>query len=110
MPGALFHQLAVATCPHGGQVTTIPVAPRVTVMGMPVATVGDQFLVAGCAFTVGPKPQPCVMVRWTTPAARLKILGLAVVLTPAPSLCLSADQIPAGPAMVLSVQPRVTGM
>jgi hypothetical protein len=110
VPGPLFHVSAVAICPHGGQVTTIPVAPRVTVMGNPVATTGDVYLVAGCIFTVGPKPQPCVTVRWPAPAARVKAMGLPVVVAPGPGLCLSAEQIPGGPPTILTVQPRVTGM
>ena len=110
MPGPLFHVGAVAICPHGGQVTTIPTAPRVTVMGLAVATSADVFLVAGCVFTVGPKPQPCVKVQWLVPAARVKVMGVPVILAPGPGLCQSIEQIPAGPPTIIYVQPRVTGM
>jgi hypothetical protein len=110
MPGPLFHALAVAICPHGGQVKTIPGNARVKVGGMPVATMSDQFLVAGCAFTVGPKPQPCVKVQWLVPAARVKVLGAPVILAPGPGICQSIEQIPQGPPAILTVQPRVTGM
>ena len=110
MPGPLFHVGAVAICPHGGQVTTIPTAPRVTVMGMPVATTADVFLVAGCVFTVGPKPQPCVKVQWLAPAARVKVMGMPAILAPGPGLCQSIEQIPGGPPSIINVQPRVTGM
>jgi uncharacterized Zn-binding protein involved in type VI secretion len=110
MPGPLFHVGAVAICPHGGQVTTVPGSPRVTVMGMPVATMADQFLVAGCVFTVGPKPQPCVKVQWLAPAARVKVMGAPVILAPGPGLCQSVEQIPQGPPSIITVQPRVTGM
>jgi uncharacterized Zn-binding protein involved in type VI secretion len=110
MPGPLFHALAVAICPHGGQVQTVSTNARVLVNGMPVATMADQFLVAGCAFTVGPKPQPCVKVQWLVPSARVKVMGTPVVLSPGPGLCQSVEQIPQGPPSVLTVQPRVTGM
>jgi uncharacterized Zn-binding protein involved in type VI secretion len=110
MPGPLFHVAAVAICPHGGQVTTIPTNVRVTVMGQPVATMNDQFLVAGCAFTVGPKPQPCVKVQWLVPSARVKVMGVPAILAPGPGLCQSVEQIPQGPPSIITVQPRVTGM
>ena len=54
MSGPLFHVGAVAMCPHGGQVTTISADTRVLVSGMPVALATDQFIVAGCVFTVEP--------------------------------------------------------
>lgn len=110
MPGPVFHVGAVATCPHLGQVTTVPGNPRVTVSGMPVATMSDQFLVAGCIFTVGSKAQPCVKVQWLAPAARVKVMGVPVILAPGPGVCQSIEQIPQGPPAVMTVQPRVTGM
>jgi len=102
--------LAVAICPHGGQVNTIPTNARVTVSGQPVAIMSDQFLVAGCAFAVGPKPQPCVKVQWLAPAGRVKVMGVPVVLAPGPGLCQSIEQIPGGPPTILNVQVRVMGM
>jgi len=110
VPGALFHVGAVALCPHGGQVTTVPGSPRVTVLGMPVASMADQFLVAGCVFTVGTKPQPCVKVQWLSPATRVTVLGMPAILWPATGLCQSVEQIPAGPPNVVNVQARVTGI
>jgi hypothetical protein len=110
VPGALFHVGAIALCPHGGQVMTVPGSPRVTVMGAPVASTADQFLVAGCVFTVGPKPQPCVKVQWLLPATRVKVMGMPAILAPAPGLCQSVEQIPGGPPNVVNVQARVKGM
>jgi hypothetical protein len=110
MPGPLFHAGAVALCPHGGQVAAIPTTPRVLVSGMPVVTMADPALVAGCLFFVGPKPQPCVRVQWLMPAARVKIMGIPVILAPGPGLCLSIEGIPGGPPVVVTVQPRVIGM
>jgi len=110
MPGALFHVGASATCPHGGQVTTISTNTRVMVSGQPVATMGDTFTVAGCAFTVPPgKPQPCVKVQWITPAARVVVNGQPAILQTSTGLCLSAEQIPGGPPVVAATQPRVIG-
>jgi hypothetical protein len=108
MPGPLFHVAAVAMCPHGGQVTTISANPRVMVSATPVATMADQYLVAGCVFTVPPgKPQPCVRVQWLTPTVRMLVNGQPAITQGSVGLCLSAEGIPNGPVVVASTQPRV---
>ena len=109
MPGPIFHVGATAICPHGGQVQTISSNARVLVGGMPAATFADTYLVAGCVFTVGPKPQPCVRVQWLVPAVRVTVMGQPVILQTSTGLCLSAEQIPQGPPSVLVTQPRVVG-
>lgn len=109
MPGPLLHVGAVAMCPHGGQVTIAGQNVRVLVGGQPVATVADLGLVAGCVFTAGTKPQPCVTVRWIVPASRVLVMGQPALLQPGPHLCLSAEQIPGGPPIVAVCQPRVIG-
>lgn len=110
MGSPLFHVGAQAICPHGGQVSTTPGSPRVTVGGQPVATTADTFLIAGCAFTVGTKPQPCTKVQWLVPAMRVKVGGQPVVLQSSTGLCQSADQIPAGPPSIVMTQMRATGL
>src|SRR5687767_579341 len=98
MPGPLFHVGASAICPHGGQVSTISTNTRVLVSGQPVATLGDNYTVAGCVFTVPTgKPQPCVKVQWLVPAVRILVNGQPPILQISSGLCLSAEQIPGGP-------------
>ena len=109
MPGFLFHVGATAICPHGGQVTVIPMSPRVLLSGQPAATFGDVYLVAGCAFTVGPKPQPCVKVQWLVPATRVLISGQPAILQTSVGLAQSAEQIPQGPPVIVVTQTRVGG-
>lgn len=110
MPTPLYHLGATAICPHAGQVTAIPGNTRVLVSGQPVATMGDQYVVAGCAFTIPPsKPQPCVKVQWLVPALRVTIGGQPAILQSSTGLCLSAEQIPQGPPTVVATQPRVMG-
>jgi len=97
-------------CPHAGPVQTISSNTRVLVSGMPVATMADTFLVAGCAFTVPPgKPQPCVKVQWLVPATRVLVNGQPPILQTSVGLCLSAEQIPQGPPTVVVNQTRVIG-
>lgn len=112
MPGFLMHVGAACQCTHGAPANIVPAQPRVLVSGQPVATMTSQVLVAGCVFTLpGPKPQPCVTVRWLMPSARVLVMGQPAMLLPAPGtgpgLCQSAEQIPQGPPIVSAVQPRV---
>ena len=120
MPGFLLHTNAVMQCFHGGPATLAPSQPRVVVSGQPVATMASVIAVAGCVFAVGPKPQPCVQVKWAMPSARFLVAGQPAALFPppgpvpkpgpGPGLCLSAEQIPQGAPIVSVVQPRVIGM
>ncbi len=117
MPGFLLHVGAVMTCMHQGPATVAPTQPRVVVSGQPVANIAAQIAVAGCVFTVpGPKPQPCVLIRWSMPSTRFLVNGQPAALAPppmgapGPGICFSAEQIPQGAPMVKVVQVRVTGM
>ncbi|HET7429870.1 MAG TPA: hypothetical protein VFJ89_00040 [Nocardioides sp.] len=107
MPGPVLHATATASCPHGGVLTIVPAAPRVLLSGLPLAVLSDQGLVAGCAFTVGPKPQPCLTTRWLVAATRVTSGGQPVLINPSVALCLSAEQIPGGPPIVSASQTRV---
>jgi hypothetical protein len=112
MGSPLFHVGALASCPHQGQITTVKAGlPRVLVSGQPVATVADQFVVAGCVFTVPPgKPQPCVTARWLMPATRVLVDKSPAVLQSSTGICQSAEQIPAGPPSITTTQMRVSGL
>ena len=107
MPGPVFHVGASAICPHAGTVTTISTNTRVLVSGQPVATMTDSYVVAGCPFQVGTKPQPCVTVQWLVPAARVTVNGQPVITQTSTGLCFSVEQIPQGPPTVVATQPRV---
>ena len=110
MASPIFHVGAQAMCPHGGQVSTIPASPRVFAGGQPVATLGDTYLVAGCAFTLpNGKPQPCVKVQWTVGAVRVRVGGQPAILTSSSGLCQSPEQIPQGPPSVVVTQLRAKG-
>jgi uncharacterized Zn-binding protein involved in type VI secretion len=110
MPDLLYHVGATAICPHSGQVTVASTNSRVLVSGQPVATMGDTFMIAGCPFTIGPKPQPCIKVQWLMPATRVFINGQAAILKTSTGICQSAEQIPQGPPTVAATQTRVSGI
>ena len=110
MPGFIYHVGAQTLCPHAGQATTISSNTRVLVSGQQVATLADTTTVAGCPFTVpGPKPQPCMTVKWLVPAARVFVGGQPVLLQTSSGLCMSAEQAPQGSPNIVATQTRVTG-
>jgi hypothetical protein len=106
MPGFTFHFGATAACPHQtGRVMVAPNQKSVAVRGQLVATTASTLTVVGCTFTVpGPKPQPCVTVKWLMPSTRVFVNGNPVLLQPSlgasPAICQSAEQIPQGPPQV----------
>ncbi|QBR01442.1 hypothetical protein [Paraburkholderia pallida] len=109
MAGPLYHVGAVGMCPHGGQIAVLPGSPRVLVSGMPVATLADQYLIAGCAFTI-PPPQPCLQVTWLTPATRVLVNGSPPITQASTGLAISASGVPQGPPMIVSTQTRVVAL
>lgn len=106
----IFHVGATAMCPHGGQMTTISTNTRVMVMGMPAATMGDQFVVAGCAFVISGVPHPCVLVQFLMPATRVQVNGQPVILLTSTGLAKGPDQAPQGPPVMVASQTRVQGL
>jgi len=109
MPGPLFHVGASANCSHAGVISTISANARVLVSGMPVATLADTYLVAGCPFVIGPTPHPCVRVQWLVPATRVLVNGQPAILQTSTGICLGADQAPQGSPIIVTTQPRVIG-
>jgi len=110
-PGKLYQVGAVAQCPHGGTITAVSSMPRVKIMNAPATVATDMFTIVGCTFTLpNGKPQPCVKVQWTQPAARVTINRQPAVLSTSIGLCLSAEQAPQGPPSVKMTQIRTQGM
>lgn len=117
MPGVLFHVGATVQCTHMVPATTAPTQTRVLVSGQPVATVANMLIVTGCPFTLpGPKPSPCVQVKWLQTATRILVAGQPPLLQtppgpgPGAGLCLSPEQAPQGPPTVSAIQTRVIGI
>jgi hypothetical protein len=98
-------------CPHAGTVNLSTSNSSVKAGGNPVLLATDQHTVSGCPFTVpGPKPQPCVLVRWSAAATQTKVNGIGVLLQSSVGLCYSAEQIPQGPAVVANTQSQAKGI
>ena len=112
MPGFVFHVGALASCPHpGGQVSVLSTNSRVFVGTQAVATVSDLYPVAGCPFVnPGGVSQPCVTVRWLTPATRVFVNNQPVLLNTSTGLCENALFAPQGAPIVTGTQARVSAI
>lgn len=106
MPGFLLHQGAAVQCAHAGQASPTVVNPRVQVSGQPIVTQPNPYVIAGCPFTTGSNPSPCVTAQWTTAATRIISNGMPVLLFDSQSVC-----TPNGtPLIIVTTQTRVNGM
>jgi hypothetical protein len=98
MPGFLLHLGATVLCSHGGQAQPTSPNPRVLVSGQPIVLQPMPYSVIGCPFTTpAGNPLPCVTAQWITAATRILSNGMPVLLIDTPVL-------------ILSAQPRVTGI
>ena len=87
MPGPILHMGATVMCSHGGQAMPTVPSPRVTVMGMPIATIVAPYAVAGCAFAPPAGNGPCVTGQWTVGAVRVTSEGQPVVVMTGLAIC-----------------------
>lgn len=105
MPGFLLHVGATVMCSHAGQAQPTAPNPRVMVSGQPVVTQSCTYTIAGCPFTVGISPVPCVTGQWITAATRVMAGSMPVVLQDSQSVC-----APNGtPMTIVATQTRVRG-
>jgi hypothetical protein len=87
MPGFLLHQGATVLCMHGGQAMPTAPVPRVKVGGQPVVAQPTPWTVAGCPFTTGGNPMPCVTAQWITGAVRVRAMGMPLLLQDSQAVC-----------------------
>jgi hypothetical protein len=102
MPAPILHVGATVLCSHAGQaIPTVP-SPRVTVSGMPIATIAAPYAVAGCAFVPPAGNGPCVTGQWTVGAVQVTSEGQPVVIMTGVAIC-----APTGtPLLPVSAQTR----
>ena len=105
MPGPLLHVGATILCTHGGQAQPTTPNPRVSVSGQPTVLLTTPYVIAGCPFTTGSNPMPCVTGQWIVAATRVLSSGQPLVLMDSQSIC-----APNGTPMIPTVaQVRVVG-
>ena len=96
-------------CPHGGQATLLTSNAKVTASSGRVLLESDIHTVAGCAFTIGPKPSPCIRIEWTAAVAQVSVGGVKPLVRSSVGLCYSPENAPQGTAIVTSTQPKAQG-
>ncbi|MFO0979784.1 MAG: hypothetical protein U0996_25520 [Planctomycetaceae bacterium] len=105
MPGFFLHLNATVQCAHQGMATPTTPNPKVLVSGMPITTMPKQYVIAGCPFTNGTTPQPCLTAQWTSAAMKVFAGGEPVLLMDS-----QAITTPNGvPLLVTSTQQKVIG-
>ena len=104
MPGSYLTTASSVLCPHGGQVTLFTANSAVLVDGAPVLLETDVHPVAGCAFTVGLNPSPCLRVEWSAGTTKTDIRGTPGLVKTSIGQCLNAENAPQGVAIVANTQ------
>jgi hypothetical protein len=110
MAGGALNTMAALQCPHGGTVQIVSSNTRVKAAGAPLALATDTYTVVGCPFQIPatpPIPSPCVRVQWVVTDLRNKVNNILTLSQSCAGICLSAAQVPQGPVVIASTQPRV---
>jgi hypothetical protein len=107
--GTLLTTADILLCPHGAPVQAVPAGQQVSAGGATVLSAADSFVIAGCPFTIGPVPHPCVTVTWAATNTGSTAGGAATLSTDSVGLAVGADQAVQGPVSISPVQTRALG-
>lgn len=110
MPARVLTAATAAVCPHGGQATFVASQSRILADGSPALLVSDTTTIAGCPFTIGTAPSPCLTVQWQMPATRVTAGGVPVLLDSSIGLCMSSASAPQGTLQITHAQSRVVAV
>jgi hypothetical protein len=105
----LLNTSSTLMCPHGGTVSIVTSNSKVKGGGDFLALSSDTFQIAGCAFTLGTTPHPCVQVQWVQAATMSQVQGNPTLTEESVGLCVAADQTVQGPVQIASTQAQVAG-
>jgi hypothetical protein len=87
MPGFVLHVGATVLCMHGGQAQAAVPNPRVKVAGQVTVQQPNPWTIAGCPFTTGANPMPCVTAQWVTAATRVLSGSMPLLLQDSQAIC-----------------------
>lgn len=105
MGNPILNSQAVLLCPHGAPVTHVPgTFTSYRVNGYPPLLLTDQYLIAGCPFSVGAMGMPCLRVQWLSPSVKLFVKGIPVLTSASIGMCISQTGAPSGPVVIASFQ------
>lgn len=106
----LLNTSSILMCPHGGSVNVISSNTRVQAAGDYLVRSSDTFLIAGCAFMIGPSPHPCVQVNWVQTDNKSEVMSDFTLSEQSVGMCVAADQAVQGAVLINFTQPRVSGI
>lgn len=106
MPGRFLTTGSTVQCPHGGVATLLTANARVSASTGEALLESDVHTVAGCAFTIGTKPSPCVRIEWKAGATQVQVGGTPVLLESSLGTCYSPESAPQGLALVSQAEPK----
>jgi hypothetical protein len=109
MPGRILTTGSQVMCPHGGSATLSSANAKAGAASGKALLATDVHTVSGCAFTIGTKPSPCIQIRWSAAAGKVKAGGTAVLLESSVGTCYSPESAPQGVALVVQAEPKVSG-
>jgi hypothetical protein len=96
-------------CPHGGTVNIGTRNTRAKANGNFIIRATDTYTIAGCAYTIGTVPHPCVRVDWPVHANHHQSHGDWSLTESSLGLCFAADGGIQGSVVVSSTQVRAGG-
>ena len=109
MAGYFLTTTSSLSCPHGGTVTISTTNSRVTAEGNPIVRSTDTSTIAGCPYTLGTIPSPCVRVQWDVHAEHHTSQGDPSLTLDSVGFCLSAAGGTQGTVVIASTQSRGAG-
>jgi hypothetical protein len=108
MPGRVLTTGSQVMCPHGGSAILSTANARVRGSSGYVLLETDVHPVAGCAFTIGTKPSPCLRIEWKALVAQTSVDRQAPLVESSVGTCYSPESAPQGIAVIVSAEPRVS--
>jgi hypothetical protein len=108
MPGRVLTTGSQVKCPHGGSAILSTANARVRGRTGYVLLETDIHPVAGCAFTIGTKPSPCVRIEWQAGAAQASVGRRSPLVESSVGTCYSPESAPQGVALIVSPEPKAS--
>jgi hypothetical protein len=106
----LLTSTSEVACPHGGK-AELSSTKRLVFLGQDTALLAtDEHPILGCPFQIpGPKPSPCVKIRWSGGSAVARLDdGSPLLLDSSVGECLNAEGVSQGVAVIVRCQSGVT--
>ncbi len=106
----LLNTSSMMQCPHGGMVNVISSDTKVQAASSFVLRSSDTFTIAGCPFTLGTTPHPCVQVQWAQTSLKSQAVGDFTLTEESVGLCVAADLAVQGTVLINFTQSQVSGL